>query len=400
MKRALPPSVLRDLHLVVGFTAGLSLGAWEKLGILQRETALYKTLLPYLAGITFITYGSGSDLRFSSQLEGIDIICNRFGLPERLYRETLPWRLGRYRSKKLVFKSNQMLGAEVVMDLANRLGRPFISRCGYLLGDFMLRRFDDKHVLTRQGVALEGRVFPAASHIVLTTAAMRQQVMVDYAIPGTKISVIPNYVDTLLFRPLVDIVAVPNRLIAIGRLSEQKNLQALFTACQGLDVELFIVGEGDLAPQLEAQAAELGLNVRFFGNLAHQELPALINSSAIYLMPSLYEGHPKTLLEAMACGCPVIAADAPGVREVIAHGETGYLCGTDVLGIKKAIVELLADRDLQKRVGAGARDYIMEKISLGRVVAQELGVLEGVLESFGDNRRGERPRLSPTSNCN
>jgi len=166
------------------------------------------------------------------------------------------------------------------------------------------------------------------------------------------------------------------RICFIGRLAEQKNLPTLFTAIQGLDVELVIAGGGHLRPKLENQAATLGLNVRFLGNVPHLELPGLVSGSALFVLPSLYEGHPKTLLEAMACGAPVIGTDVPGIREVIEDGKTGLLCEPTAEGLRESISALLADAALRKTLGAAARQQVVHENSLDRIVDQEDALLQ------------------------
>jgi glycosyltransferase involved in cell wall biosynthesis len=92
-------------------------------------------------------------------------------------------------------------------------------------------------------------------------------------------------------------------------------------------------------------------------------------------MPSLLEGHPKALLEAMACGLPVIATDVPGIREVIRHRTNGYLCGTSPLEIRSAIQDVLADPSLRERMGAKARDYVVQSCSMDKIMNLELELL-------------------------
>ena len=76
-----------------------------------------------------------------------------------------------------------------------------------------------------------------------------------------------------------------------------------------------------------------------------------LTKSTIFVLPSFYEGHPKALLEAMSCGAPVLGADSPGIRELIRHGNTGYLCGTDLRSIRVALEELLSSPDAPRGTG-------------------------------------------------
>src|SRR3546814_7383738 len=85
-------------------------------------------------------------------------------------------------------------------------------------------------------------------------------------------------------------------IVFIGRLSAQKNPLLLIEALEGLDLELDMVGDGDLRATAEREAARRGVKARLHGNLPHQNLPEMINAGRIFVLPSSYEGHPKTLL--------------------------------------------------------------------------------------------------------
>ena len=74
-----------DVHTVLFFTRGVSLGLWDRLGMLEREVALYRGLRRHVGNVTFVSYGDGGDRLYSGRLEGISLVCNRGGLPQRLY---------------------------------------------------------------------------------------------------------------------------------------------------------------------------------------------------------------------------------------------------------------------------------------------------------------------------
>ena len=352
---------------------------WDDVGMLDREVALYRELRPHLGRITFVTYGESYDLRLAERLDRIDVVCNRWGLPERVYRGLLPriypwlWR------GPVVAKSNQVAGADVAMMAARVRHKPFVARCGYLYAEFTARENGANSPKVQTITELERRVFTAADHVEVTTCAMRDTVKHDYGVPDERLSVVPNYVETDLFRPLPDVRRKPKRICFIGRLRPQKNVNTLLDAVSGLDVELFIAGDGPQASQLQEKARTLGVHARFLGSVPHRRLPSLLNECELFVLPSRYEGHPKALLEAMACEVPVIGADVPGIREVIRHGENGYLAGTSATELRNAIQEVLADESLMERMGRKARQYVEANLCLPRVVERELEVLHKVV---------------------
>jgi glycosyltransferase involved in cell wall biosynthesis len=78
----------------------------------------------------------------------------------------------------------------------------------------------------------------------------------------------------------------------------------------------------------------------------------------------------------MACGLPVIGGDSPGIRELICHKETGYLCGCDAPSIREAIQEVLADPKLRTDMGRNAREYVVTNYSLDKIVESECALLK------------------------
>jgi glycosyltransferase involved in cell wall biosynthesis len=368
---------LPDATLVLFMTDGMSLAAWDRIGMFEREVALYRALRPHLAGLRIVTYGGREDVALGARLPGIDVACNRWGLPHALYRLLVSRLHPRTWRGTTVVKSNQVRGADLALRAARTAGAPFVARCGYLHAEFAERRHGPDASETHAARALERAVFTGADRVVVTTEAMRDRVRTDY---GVEAAVIPNYVETERFRPGDRPTAAKAATACfVGRLSDQKNPVALVEALGGLGIDLMVAGDGPLRADMERRARENGVTVTFRGNVPNAELPALLGACDLFVLPSHYEGHPKTLLEAMACGMPVVGTDVPGIREVIRHGDTGYLCGTSAPELRKAVVELAGDPALRKAMGERARAYVVERLSLERTVARELALLEEVL---------------------
>jgi glycosyltransferase involved in cell wall biosynthesis len=141
------------------------------------------------------------------------------------------------------------------------------------------------------------------------------------------------------------------------------------------DVELWLIGYGPQKDELERFAEGTTAQIKFIGNLTNHELPALLNQCDIYVMPSLYEGHPKALLEAMACGLPALGTRVSGIQEIITDGENGLLCEINAASIKAGLQRLLEDAELRARLGQAGREYIVNNFALERIVEMELDLL-------------------------
>ncbi|HLO18485.1 MAG TPA: glycosyltransferase family 4 protein [Anaerolineales bacterium] len=367
---------MKPLHLVLFFTRNVSLRTWAQNGSLEREIALYRCLQQEGIRVSFITYGNKADLRFRDQLQDIEILCNRWNLPLGWYERLIPLLHARTLSDASLIKTNQTRGAEVALRVARVWHKPLIARCGYMWSD--LAAHSDRHLEAERARSIEGKVFPSARRVVVTTPLMKEYIIRHYNLSPAQVWVIPNFVLTDVFVP-DDSQSVPNRICFVGRFDQDKNLPALIRACAGLSVELYLIGDGQLRSALRDLAKQLNVKVQMPGNLPHHELPNLLRSAALFVLVSPHEGHPKSLLEAMACGVSVMGADSPGIREQIVHGETGWLCGTDPESIRAAIQHLLANPGLRHQLGLNARKYIVANYSLERIVEQELRLIKEIV---------------------
>ena len=207
----------------------------------------------------------------------------------------------------------------------------------------------------QEAIKLERRVFNQADRVEVTTEAMAATVQEQYGVAKDVIRVIPNYVETERFKPQSHALGERFRIGFVGRLDTQKNVGELLRAVTGLDAELILVGDGPQRAALEATAAAGKISAKFLGRVDNAELPSLLNSWDLFILPSLYEGHPKSLLEAMACGLAVIGTNVPGIAEIIVDGENGLLCETDAESIRAAIQRAMSDERLRVQMGQQAR---------------------------------------------
>jgi glycosyltransferase involved in cell wall biosynthesis len=374
------------MRLVVFFSRGMSLDGWRRAGILERELALYRALLPYLTHLAFLTYGGVEERRLVSHIPGVEVLPNQWGLSSNLYSVLAPSLHWRTLRRATIFKTNQTNGAWCAVIARRFFRKKLVVRCGFLWSDFVARLHGGTW---RQAAArgLERQAFRAADLVIVAAQADRSTIVERYHIPADRVHVIPNYVDTTAFRPMPELVREPGRVTFVGRLDDQKNVRALIEAVEDLPgVTLVIIGDGPLRDQLQAAAGQRGGSVTFLGTRPHSELPALLNRSAAFVLPSHYEGNPKALVEAMACGVPVIGARTPGIREILVHRETGYLCGTSTGEIRAAIEEVLGDATLCERMAAGGLAYTRSTCSVQAAVRRELTLLQA-LDAAGSEAR-------------
>lgn len=130
------------------------------------------------------------------------------------------------------------------------------------------------------------------------------------------IEVISSGVDTSVFRPFKhrNFASSDKQILYVGRLDSRKGISILFYAFKDLikdvNARLIIAGEGKETHKLHKLANSLSIPVDFLGVIPHNRLPEIYNSADLFVLPSLYEGHPLVALEAMSCGTPTIVSDA------------------------------------------------------------------------------------------
>jgi glycosyltransferase involved in cell wall biosynthesis len=214
--------------------------------------------------------------------------------------------------------------------------------------------------------ALMGRL---SLHLPRTIAANSQaaiRVALERGVAPRRLHLLPNVVDAARFHPRPwsdgDVV----RVLGIGRLVEQKRfdrfLRVFARARERSDRELraVIAGDGALQPRLVAQATALGLppSAVEFRGLTRDPVP-LYQEADVLLLTSDYEGMPNVVLEAMACGLPVVATRVGGVPEIVRHGVTGLIAEPDSEErLVDALVQLAGDAHERRRLAGGARRFV------------------------------------------
>jgi glycosyltransferase involved in cell wall biosynthesis len=171
-------------------------------------------------------------------------------------------------------------------------------------------------------------------------------------------------------------------VLTLARLARQKGLGNLIEAATRVPQALFVIaGDGPERAQLEAQASARGIGGRvvFLGH--RRDAPELLASCDVFVLPSLYEGLPVSVLEAMASGKPVVATRIGGTDEVIQDGQTGLLVPPgDPEGLAQAIQRILADRPLAERVGVEARARVHKEFSAETVAGRTAEIYEELIE--------------------
>lgn len=362
-------------HLVLFFTRRMSLAKWHESGMLNREIALYRELVNRGVKVSFVTYGGHDDQEFAKTLPGIEVCSNTFRLPRRWYERAIPFVHRRVLANCDVIKTNQTQGGEIAARSARLFDKPLIARCGFMWSKFEALHHGENSPQARDADQEERKLFSSAYKVVVTTPEMEESVNCRVS-TRSPVSVIPNFVDINQFINAHRTGVREFDLVFVGRLVPQKNVESLLAAIQPLNVRLLMIGGGGDVPIWKQRYAHLSDRVTWIGNVEHAQLATHLQRAKAYILPSHFEGHPKTLIEAMACGLPVVATNVDGIRGVVEHDRTGCLANTDPSSLRVAIECVLSDSEMRQRLGEAARIEAVERFSLDRIVEMELNVIQ------------------------
>ncbi len=224
---------------------------------------------------------------------------------------------------------------------------------------------------------------------IITISNATKDFCLASGLDGEKMEVIPFGVDTDFFRPL-DVYKDENifQILSVGYLIERKGFEYLIRAMPHVLTEhenarLKIVGSGPLESKLKSLIYELDLGdqVEIVKNVSDENLLMMYNSADLFVLPSIVDSQGNTeglgvvLLEAMACGVPVIGSDVGGISDIILDGETGLILPEkDVLKLFKVIINLIESVDLRKKIGINGHLMVKEKFSWNKLAENYLNI--------------------------
>ncbi len=254
--------------------------------------------------------------------------------------------------------------------------------------DATIYGFHGKTVSELAGIGALRRMAQAVAlrsydRVVTLNQRMRSDLAVEAYLPESRIQVIANGVDLEVFQPRKDRASLrarfglPSDRFIIGniaRLDPVKNHEIILRALSRFRTRIerpyfVLVGEGENRPVLERCIRQLGLeeDVRLLGY--SNSIAELLNCMDVYVQSSLYEGFSNTILEAMACGLPIIATDVGGTADLFSDTKEGYLFHEKNDGaLVLALSTLQGDRKSREAMALAARNRAREEFSIERMV--------------------------------
>lgn len=236
---------------------------------------------------------------------------------------------------------------------------------------------------------------------VLATSSDEAFELARLGVPRTSVNVVPSGVDTEQFAPEGPAARRGDtlRLVTVGHLVRQSGFEEIITALPGVPACELLIAGGPPKPQLRrdreyrrlaklAEQLKVANRVKFCGRIAHQEMPALLRSADLVVSVPWYDPTGRVLLEAMACGIPVVASAVGGHVDTVVDGTTGVLVPPeDPTVLARRIRELLAMPMMRQGYGIAGADRARARYAWQRIGQETLAAYDRV-------RRSKRRRAS------
>lgn len=236
--------------------------------------------------------------------------------------------------------------------------------------------------------------------IIVNAPAVKDAYVKQAGLPADKVTVIPNGVDMELNRPGLDASAarsglgIPAGAPVIGtvsRLHPRKGLEFFMDAARKVleavpEAWLLVAGDGPLRENLEADIRKTNAAGRVVFAGFREDVNIIMNAIDVFAFPSLTEGLPNTLVEAAACGRPIVACDNEENKFIVKDGETALLIPPgNAEAMEAALARLLRDETLRARLGAAARESVAARFSIHSMVASHEKLFESLYRGKSGN---------------
>lgn len=236
----------------------------------------------------------------------------------------------------------------------------------------------------------------SSAAVVVNSEALRRHLHEDYSIRLRKIFTCYNGLDTEVFNPGPRTESPSLVVGTVCVLRPEKNLALLLEAFEAVarhssGIRLLITGSGPEEPALRSLAGTLKIADKCHFRPSTPDVASVLRSIEVFVLPSLSEGLSNALMEAMACGCCVIASDVGGNPELVSDGTTGLLFPSQS---REALIDqlsaVLADPELRHSLAAAAADRIRKEFSLSRAVENMQEIYETVAAGLSPGRIGDK----------
>ena len=365
------------MHIVFFMTYGYSLKSWHEAGQLSREMKYFKEYLGNNEdiNISLITYGEISDIELFDEFKQISVIP-AYSLLKKSNNKYLnfiksfylPFLIKRkIKNKKIEYiRQNQLLGSWVSIIFKLITKSKLITRTGYDMYTFS--KYEKKSIVKRILLLLLTQITVLFSNLYTVSSKADQKLLKKFAFSKNKIDLVPNWVNSGNYVPIKD---RGDKLICVGRLESQKNFKKIINDFSNSKYEIDIFGGGTQKNNLIELSEIKNTKANFLGIRDNNQLLNQYSEYKFYLSSSLFEGNPKTVLEAMSAGCIVIANENKNIKEIIEHGVNGFLLKNKENSYLVLLENIIKNFDLNK-ISNNAINFVKSNNDLTKIVQHEI----------------------------
>ena len=382
--------------MVIVLTDGVSLGDWDRAGILEREWALWDRIGGRYGRLVVVsTDRTGGDVSLADRLAArVTVVWNKDNLADDQWVREAPAAVERAVGGALtvVVRTNQFRSGRMAVGIAARLREVgarvgLVARGGYSPSRWAAWEHGADSAETRW-IAEEEAVVCGRADVVMGPRITVDDLAWRHGVGADRVAVVENFI--VGERPPVRADARDGReVLVVGRLVPQKRV-AMVIEAMGLlprlgvrDARVTIVGGGPEEESLRSLARARGVRAEFVPRERHAQVIARMERCGVFVQAAAYEASPKTVLEAMATGAPVVVTSAYGLGEVVESEETGVVARADASGVAAAMARLLADAAVRDRLGMAAAARVRRDHGLARIADLEASAHERALATNG-----------------
>jgi glycosyltransferase involved in cell wall biosynthesis len=339
------------------------------------------------------------------------LISNKNNLQRFLYTFLIPLLNFNIIKQTHVFRVTQLNGVIPAVAAKILFKKPFVFTYGYEYAKFA--KLENKNITAFLLNMMEKLAFKYADGVIVTTGQIQKKLSQKY--PKAGFHYIPNGVDVDRFKPVshsasssqqpedkknskqetgnrkLGAIHINNQsliinLLFVGRLEKQKNLKSLIKAFKSIQMptsrnqilRLVIVGSGSEENKLKRLTKELGLekSVTFKGRIGHSQIIKQYQRADIFVLPSILEGHPKVLLEAMACGLSCLVSYSAGIG--FKQNTEVVKTKTDVNSIASGLEKIIKNTNLGQKLENNSREKIVKDFNIKKLIKKEIKVLSNL----------------------
>jgi len=368
------------MRILYFFTFDYSLNTLKDSGSLDREIQYFEYMYKkYNHKFLLVTYGDNSDFEVIKESEAIKLlpiysVFKKYNSKLLRYASSF---LYASRLRKLVespdlIKQNQLMGCWVPIIYKYFSKKKLFIRTGYDMYTFSKK--DKKPVLTRFLYFLLTK-FALANADLYSVSSIDDQNFLSSFKTSRKIELLPNWVENLNKNNFKD--RYNNKVLAVGRLESQKNYPLLIKSFKNSDLEIDIYGDGSLKKELTELSINYNVKTNFLGKLAYNDLKKEFQKYKIFISTSLFEGNPKSTMEAMSAGCIPIVLNIPNNKELITNKFNGYLFEHND-NLERLVKIALANIDKSIEVSSNSFKSVHEKFGIEQICEKEVELINNL----------------------